>query len=388
MRDLINLISIVEAEETDSGSDIKKTIIGLVKTTDEKPVLHKVLKTLKAGNLDERIHDLLKTDKDAEGFIRQITDAIVHSDASLDEKNAFLDKYPKGIVDTSLLLDGSPHTFDEIVGEGFPADLFAQLSTSLVSQGVGPGEVALAVLSPDIKWSGREAGGGDIIVDGKNIEVKTSVKSGGRWINARKANMNMPAIKSAIENATGMAVPARLGISAWVDTYRPAIPEKTLPEVCKTMAKGLFTAVDTSAFEEALETGDVNEIQDELLRTGYENYKKLSKFDGMLMMDVGSRTAQYFQTYDDMIGSINVNSGYLYGPEGESMPKVSLRANMGDVNASSGLAPNLGREKRTDTEAEFRRKAAALALGRDVTKNAVKSKEPSSMGGVGREKRK
>ena len=265
MRDLINFITMLESEETESGSDIKKTIIGLVKTTDEPPVLHKVLKTLKAGNLDERIHDLLKTDADAERFIKQITDAIVQSDAPLEEKNKFLDKYPKGIVDTSLLLDGSPHSFDEIVGEGFPADLFAQLSTSLVSQGVGPGEVALAVLSPDIKWSGREAGGGDIIVDGKNIEVKTSVKSGGRWINARKANMNMPAIKSAIENATGIAVPDRLRISAWVDTYRPAIPEKTLPDVCKTIAKGLFTAVDTSTFEEALETGDTLAIQDELL---------------------------------------------------------------------------------------------------------------------------
>ena len=388
MRDLINLISIVEAEETDSGSDLKKNIIGLVKTTDETPVLHKVLKTLKAGNLDERIHDLLKSDADAEGFIKQITDAIINSDAPLEEKNEFLDKYPKGIVDTSLLLDGSAHTFDEIVGKGFPADLFAQLSTSLVSQGVGPGEVALAVLSPDIKWSGREAGGGDIIVDGKNIEVKTSVKSGGRWINARKANMNMPAIKAAIENATGMEVPARLGIPAWVNTYRPAIPEKTLPEVCKTIAKGLFTAVDTSAFEEVLATGDARAIQTEMLRTGYENYKKLSKFDGMLMMDVNSRTAQYFQTYDDMLGSINISSTYLYSPEGEAMPKVSLRANLGDVNSDSGLAPSVGRDKRTDTEAEFRKKAAALVLGRDVTKNTAKTKEPSSMGGVGREKRK
>ena len=195
--------------------------------------------------------------------------------------------------------------------------------------------------------------------------------------------MNMPAIKSAIENATGIAVPDRLRISAWVDTYRPAIPEKTLPDVCKTIAKGLFTAVDTSTFEEALETGDTLAIQDELLRTGYENYKKLSKFDGMLMMDVGSRTAQYFQTYDDMIGSINVNSGYLYGPEGEAMPKVSLRANLGDVNSDSGLSPTVGRDKRTDTEAEFRKKAADIALGREKPEQP---KEPTS-GNVGRKKR-
>ena len=386
MRDLINLISILESEETKSDASIKKTIINLVQSTDEAPVLNKVLKTLEAGNLDDRIHDLLKTDADAKLFVKQITDAIVHSDASVSEKNEFLDKYPNGIVDTSKLLDGSPHSFGELVGEGFPSDLFSQLSTMLVSQGVGPGEVALAVLSPNIKWSGRSAGGGDIIVDGKNIEVKTSVKSGGRWINARKANMNMSAIKDAINSATGIEVPARLGIPAWVTTFRPAIPEKVLPKVCKIIAKGVFSAVDTSSFEKALETGDVKEIQDEMLRTGFDNYKKLSGFDGILMMDVSSRTAQYFQTYDDMRGSIKIDSAYLYGPEGEVMPKVSLRAQAGEPDS----AENTNSEPRTKRSSvpssqDFEKKAADIALGKN--RDSALDKTPSGMGNVGRTKR-
>lgn len=384
MRDLIDLISLLEADETNSDGSIKKTIIDLVHATDEKSVLSKVLKTLEAGNLDDRIHDLLKSDADAKLFIKQITDAIVHSDAPVSEKNKFLDDYPKGIVDTSMLLDGSPHSFAELVGEGFPADLFSQLSTSLVSQGVGPGEVALAVLSPKIKWSGRAAGGGDIIVDGKNIEVKTSVKSGGRWINARKANMNMPAIKEAIETATGMEVPARLGIPVWVSTFRPAIPKNVLPKVCKIIGKGLFSVANTAAFEKVLETGDVKEIQDEMLRTGYENYKELSGFDGMLMMDVGSRMAQYFHTYDDMIGSIKVDSAYLYGPEGESMPKVSLRATSPGAEAPS-KADSAPRAKRSEAPSnqEFAKKAADIALGRTPTSIGA----PATDSGVGRKKR-
>ena len=386
MRDLINLISILESEETKSDASIKKTIINLVQATDEEPVLNKVLKTLESGNLDDRIHDLLKTDADAKLFVKQITDAIVHSDASVSEKNEFLDKYPNGIVDTSKLLDGSPHSFGELVGEGFPSDLFSQLSTMLVSQGVGPGEVALAVLSPKIKWSGRSAGGGDIIVDGKNIEVKTSVKSGGRWINARKANMNMPAIKDAINSATGIEVPARLGIPAWVTTFRPAIPEKILPKVCKIIAKGVFSAVDTSSFEKALETGDVKDIQDEMLRTGFDNYKKLSGFDGILMMDVSSRTAQYFQTYDDMRGSIKIDSAYLYGPEGEVMPKVSLRAQASEPDSAepTDLEPRTKRSSVPSSQ-DFEKTAADIALGKN--RDAALDKTPSGMGNVGRKKR-
>lgn len=388
MREFIDILQkLTESDESDT-SVIKNAIIDMVKTTDEKSILRKVLKTLEAGNLDDRIHDVISTDQDARLFLKQITDAIVHSEASVQEKNEFLEKYPKGIVDLSLLLDGEPHTFGEIVGEGFPEELFTKLSTALVSQGVGPGEVALAVMSPKIKWSGRAAGGGDIIADGKNIEVKTSVKSGGRWINARKANMNLPAIREAIEKASGIEVPARLGIPAWVNTYRPAISPQDLPKVCQIIAKGLFTAADTGKFQQALESENAVDILDEMLKTGYENYKNLSGFDGMLMMDVGSKTAQYFNDYDDMRGSIKIESAYLFGPEGETMPKVSLRANIRkpeDSKDKEEKKPEQGmRGKRAAPTKDFEKVAADIALGREKPKL---TKPIGNMGDVGRKRR-
>lgn len=386
MREFINMIErLVESDESDPNV-IKKTIIDMIKTTDEESVLRKVLKTLEAGNLDDRIHDVIKTDADAKMFVKQITDAIVSSDASVQEKNEFLEKYPSGIIDLSVLLDGSPHKFSDFTGKGLPEELFTKLATSLVSQGVGPGEVALAVLSPDIKWSGRAAGGGDIIADGKNIEVKTSVKSGGRWINARKANMDLPSIKKTIEAASGLPVPARLGISAWVNNFRPAIDPGQLPQVCDTIAKGLFTAADTTRLERALASENAVDILDEMLRTGYENYKNLSGFDGMLMMDVGSKTAQYFKDYDDMQGSIKIESAYLFGPEGETMPKISLRANIKDTDIEpKEKKPEQGtRAKRTAPSVDFEKKAADIALGKDKPK--IK-KSVNSMGDVGRKLR-
>jgi hypothetical protein len=385
MRELINIIDLVEAKEEDIGP-IKKTIVSMVKTVDEKSVLKKVLQILQAGNLDERVENVVKTDADAKVFIRQITSAILGIDAPIEEKDKFLNNYTKGIINVSKLLDGSAHTFAELVGEGFPEELFTQLSVSLTSQGVGPGEVALAVFSPKIKWSGRAPGGGDIVVDGKNVEVKTSIKAGGRWINARKANMNMPAIKDAIATSTSMEVPDRLGLNAWVNTFRPAINKRTLPKVCKIIGKGLFTAVETSAFEETLATGDAKQIQDEMLQTGFENYKKLSGFDGMLMMDVGSKTAQYFNSYDDMAGSIKVDSAYLYGPEGEAMPKVSLRVSDSSKTADSKGKTSKEQKNTTDkpvSNKDFTDKAAQIATG----KSSKKSTAPE-VGDVGRAKRK
>ena len=143
MRELINIVE---------DPQLKKEIINVVKSTDDLTVLQRVLNTLKAGNIDDRIKTVIGQDGDAQQFLKKIISAIMSIEAPVEEKNAFLDKYAKGsVINTSLLLDGKLHSFAELVGTGFALDLFKQLSVELVSQGVGPGEVALAVLSPPCK---------------------------------------------------------------------------------------------------------------------------------------------------------------------------------------------------------------------------------------------
>ena len=141
MRDLLDIINLIEAKEDEDVSSLKKAIASLLKDTEEGTVLNQVLKVLQAGNIDERIAKVVGTDADAKQFITQITDAIIKSDASIQQKNAFLDKFPKGILDANTMVDGGDHTFEELVGAGFPTELLKDLSVRLTSQGVGPGEV-------------------------------------------------------------------------------------------------------------------------------------------------------------------------------------------------------------------------------------------------------
>lgn len=303
---------------------IKNQMLDLINNTTDLCVLTNSLKVLEHGDIRNRALNVLKTNPTAAAFADQIANTIISIDVPVIEKNDFLNRYPRGVLDVSLLLDKNPHTFRELVGSGFSAILYKELCISLVSQGVGPGEVAIAAMNPTIRWNGQVPGGGDIVVGGICVEVKTKIKSGGRWLNTRKANMNMPAIKHAIEGQSGSSIPDRLSISDWIYIYRPKIPTTNLPDVCKTIATGLFTATDTNAFETALVTGDKETILDELLRAGYNNYKTLSKFDGILMIDVPKEKAQYFTTYEEMKGKIKVECAYLYAPESEAMPKVSL----------------------------------------------------------------
>lgn len=360
--------------------DLKSQALNAIKDTDDESLLQKVIDLLKAGNIEERIENIISKDADAKRFLQQIANIIVKIKSPIEEKDKFLKEFPNGIVNTTKLLDGSGHSFSDIVGSGFNVELFKALTVSLVSQGVGPGEVALAVLSPDISWSGRAAGGGDIQVGDKAVEVKTTVSSGGRWINTRKANMNMSGIERAIVDAiiksTGRnpeePIPARLSPALWVNNIRPVIDEKLLEATTKVMADGLFNHTDNSEYQQALISGTVADIREAILNVGYENYKAYSNFDGILMMDVRSESVQYFRDYSSMKGLVKVDTTYIYAPESEAMPKVSLMAVGGSsaevskpgASTKSIETPPSGEEKRV--EIKPKRKSTKITTDKGI----------------------
>jgi hypothetical protein len=342
------LITLIEEK-----MDLKKEVINAIQTTTDDELLQKILTALQSGNIDKKVAEVLSQNTDAKQFMNQIANTVLEVVAPIEVKEEFLDKYNKGIINPKTLLDGNEHSFLELCqGDYFATEVFKILCTKLTSQGVGPGEVALAVMSPDISWSGRAVGGGDIQVGNKAVEVKTSVSSGGRWINPRKARMDMIGIERAINDGLAFVakksgtpaeslpkLPDRLNPSYWVNELRPVLAQdpKILKEVTKTMANGLFNQTNNSAYQNALISGTPEEIKNALLEVGFNNYKAYSKFDGILMMDVNSESSQYFPTYESMAGKIKVDSVYLYSPEGEAMPKVRLTSTSGpDIGAKPG----------------------------------------------------
>jgi hypothetical protein len=329
MRKLINLLL------SEAPVDLKKQVINLVQQTSDQDLLNKVLVALKSTDLSSKLKKVLSTDKDANKMVDRLAKLIINVDGTVAEKEKFADDFKSGFVDSGKLLDGKQHTFDEIITPGFPQRVFALLATELTSQGVGPGEVALAVMSPNISHSGRASGGGDLQIDGKAVEVKTTVSKGGRWSDARKGELNMQGIKKELTTAlegSGIDLPPRLGIGFWLTQVRPWLQEngKDIKKITQVMADGLFSKTNNSQYQKALAEGDAQAILDAILQVGYDNYKAYSKFDGMLMIDIrGGGTAQYFGTYEDMQGKIKPSTAYLYAPESEAMPQVELIATVG-----------------------------------------------------------
>jgi hypothetical protein len=283
---------------------LKQQIIDVVKSTNDPQVLTKVLKVLKAGNIEERITSVLGQEADAKPFLAKIARAIMEIDAPIEEKDEFLEKIRLGnAINTDALLDGDLRTFTDIVGSGFGLALFKQLSVELTPQGVGPGELALAILSPNIAWSGRVKGGGDIIINKQAVEVKTRNKEGGRWINPRKAGLDLPSIVRAIQHAlkksgSSEELSGYIGLPVWVNTIRPQIKDQNLlTHTAKAIADGTFPHADNDEYQKALISGNETDIKMAIVKVGYNNYKKYSGFAGMLLMDIPTEQVQYLQLY-------------------------------------------------------------------------------------------
>ena len=388
MRDLINIIQLAE------DPSLKKDIVDLVKVTDSEPILQRILKILKAGDIEDRVKAVLSKDADAARFVDVIAEMIERMDAPIEEKDAFLKQYPKGIVDIKTLLSGKNVTYADFLGDNdFTIKLFSLMVTALDSHGVGPGEVAFAVLSPKIRWSGQTGGGGDLQMDGHAVELKTSVKSGGRWMNPRKANMDVPGIRKAIIDAEQQAlqklsgekvVPPRelpnyVNIAMWVNEIRPNIGQDKalLQRVAKVIADNTFNRVDNSKYQQALINGGEYDIKMARTAVGYENYKSYSGFDGILLMSATNKNALYFTDFDKAKDSLKVTTTYICAPDDDMMPKIELLP-----EGQGGEEPELD----SDTSVDF--DYSNIAKPKAMTGKSVSASDLSFGPGASRERKK
>jgi hypothetical protein len=207
----------------------------------------------------------------------------------------------------------------------------------LTPQGVGPGELAIAILSPEVKHVGQSGGGGDIVVGTTPVEIKGSNVGGGRWSDAKKAKMDMAGTTRAIADAlkksgTEVEIPDYLGLDFWCNNLRPVIKPRLLGPLCKTIASNLFSQTNTDELAQALQVGNATNIKRMYVKTNFENYKNYAKFKGLMLLDVNSEQFQYFETFDQMNGHIKVGTPYLRAPERDVTPQIELSPNAGAIH--------------------------------------------------------
>lgn len=155
-------------------------------TNDEGKLQSRIVKALQPENTSPEDDQTY-----GEGFLEGLVDAIDKTEGTIEEKIAFAQTLGKADhVDTKALLQPLSGWSDWLVGTPFSQRLFDTMFnfSPFRQDNKGPGEFALAILSPKISLKGAK---GDIDVAGTPIEVKAGMTSSGGRLSPTKGTLGM-----------------------------------------------------------------------------------------------------------------------------------------------------------------------------------------------------
>tara|TARA_B110000495_G_scaffold67769_1_gene57781 strand:- start:2073 stop:3077 length:1005 start_codon:yes stop_codon:yes gene_type:complete len=317
----------LEYDPKSTDRQLKDLIIQRLATEDDRDMLDKIYQALNKSTLDERISAVLATDDDAKGKLKVFSGIVMNTEGTFEEKNNFVEKYSSGFIDTDKLRSPNQvHSYSEwIMGDDFVKRVFNELY-KYTPQGIGAGEFALAVLSPNIKFSGRSAEmAGDLVIDGVMCEVKAKEVAGGRFFDGRKAKMDQRAVEAKFKS---LGIEVGKGISGKMFVaHRPNIEQNELPSLVDTIIKGAFAFIEdgeSQQLKSALTNGDSNVIKHAWGLLSFTNYQRMSKFQSMLLLDGPKAHSLYFTEIDSVSSILRAGQPYVCGPDQQVHPQMTF----------------------------------------------------------------
>jgi len=284
----------------------RQVVRTLTKLPDENPIFQDVYKKIVGTPLANRIDAYInnRQDQDAIRAMKWLVNAIPTVGNAAEVKE-FLSKFKDpnyDFVNTKALAPAngmsSPGDIGALVNDPFAKKLFDKIFQEFSGKGdAGPGEAALAILSPNITYGSP----GDIVVNGRKIEVKASRGSGkaGRiW-------------DSPIDQKPMIAILKPLGISNFsvLDGTQP-FPEPSLSKQFIQTACILWFGAKVPAIEKTFGTAAFKEAWQSRV---FDTYKSEGGWEGMLAL--GVKTYQYIINGQEFATSMKKsNQGTLCRP--------------------------------------------------------------------------
>ena len=282
----------------------------------DSETLEKVLFALEGGGLTKRLQNVLENDPDAKRILEKVTETILSAKGSTKEIDAFINQYPKGMVNIDALTSAGAKSWGDIFvgydGNNFMSRVVDRLY-SLKNQGIGPGEVCLSVLSPQIYHSGSRPGAGDIYIDGKgHYEIKASVAKPGRLFDGRKAKVDMNTIQNIRD---------QLKIEKPRVNIKDLIAAKPNQQQVTSLANAIFRHVDNVAgFVNAVMKNDEPQAKIEHTKLAFTNYQNMTRkgedtFVGIIFMSGGKKWSNVVSNIDELLQNLAVGTIYVASPD-------------------------------------------------------------------------
>lgn len=366
----------------ESIDTLKTAVINQVKKTDDEKLLDKVYTVLNKTNLQARIQDVIKSETDVKKYAAIIAEAIINTAGTYKEKYDFIDGYPNGYVDVDKLISGKLVKFDELItGNDFTKKVFDELFAFRPGS-AGPGEFALAALSPRIKMRSK----GDLYIDNKYIEVKASagetVSSGGGRL-GEPGLLNPNGVREIIEKYTKKRIVNDVYIHQLPTLLKTYIKDNALIKKAATeIVKTIFGSTNSDLIN-AIVSG--SNVQEKYVAVNWEKYKKESGWEGLLVINRAAQSLRYFTSPDQL-------SNNIYGLKAAIVSKDEAKASRQilsqiTLKGGSGLAAVKDIDNTTDTTDTDTTDTDVIPKRKPAPITAKKPRLTPGPKGVGRSKR-
>lgn len=315
--------------EMDKEQSVKNRVIrALKKKQADDPLFDKIYKTIVGPQLAGRIEKYISAHKDADVGAEEMAFLIkeIPQLGKTAEVKNFVLQWNKGndFINTKNLIPkagmSTPAPLIDVISDGIPKALFQRLKTQNFSKSDGgPGEAALAIMSPQINYTGTDTGG-DVIIDGKRIEVKSggkSATSGGGRIIDDKWKPNWGPTTAVLQQA---------GFKGNVSVIRATKPfDANFPkdEFIKQVCLNYF-GQEVPAIASTFGTPNFRLAWN---RAMYDSYKASSKFEGILI--IGKENYQYIVNGDQLNATRQKAPGYIYYPASNQVRDLGIQVSIG-----------------------------------------------------------
>jgi hypothetical protein len=341
-----------------------RVLTRLQKTPDDSPIFPQVYKTLVGEPLTGRIRTYIEArgDADAQSAIDHL-DKLIPTLGNTDEVKAFMSKFTKKPgqekaydfikLDVAFPKDGmaAPAPLSNVVDDGFAKKLFDKLVDFKGKNDAGPGEAAMAIMSPNITYAQgatvEEFGrGGDLIVAGVGkVEVKGG--GGGRLTpfkgidqkgmaqalanfsldkpETKKSQQDKARYDKAVEKAkaagTPIPAPPAEAPKKQMAGVTPTFMSTSLPagfpveEFIRAACQAWFGGANA---EELIKVAGTPAFSRVWLNACYNGYREFAGWQGVLFLSPGAY--QYTVSGSQILDSNVKSMGYIYYP-GTSQPR-------------------------------------------------------------------
>lgn len=312
----------------DEAKKKERVIRTLQKKKAEDPIFDKAYKLVVGPAVDARIKNYLIAHEDPDVGAEAISFLIkvIPNLGTFEQIKDFLEKWNRGVdyikieklIPSKGMEDTAP--IEAVVEEGIARNLFQELSTKSSGLGksdAGPAEAALAIMSERITFP--KTPGGDLLIDGNEIEIKgggKSIKSGGGRIWGKERLNQQP--MTDVLNETSYAG-KNVTVVAGTKPFEDDFPSEQFIKACcnswfKKEVPAVIKSFGTPSFRKAWNIAV------------YDHYKTYAGHQGILI--IGAANYKYIVSGEQLFNTRQSSAGYLYNPntsqDRDMAPQVSI----------------------------------------------------------------